>query len=195
MTVEPEVRRFTQPSRRFSLWIAAMLVAIAWGSDQATKVWVERTLALGERIEAIPPVLYWQYHLNPGAAFSIGTQYTGIFTLISVAVLVLGLVHLRKLGGSWLWAIAAGVFLGGVAGNLTDRLLRAPSLQGDVSSFGQGHVVDFIAVPGFAIMNLSDVFIVSSLIGICALALWGPRLHHHATQTKSAPTPDTDASS
>lgn len=172
-----------------------MLGTVAWGSDQATKIWVERTLVLGEQIEAIPPVLYWQYHLNPGAAFSIGTQYTWIFTLISAAVLIYGFFQLRKLGGSLLWATAAGVFLGGVAGNLTDRLFRAPSLQGDVSSFGQGHVVDFIAVPGFAIMNLSDVFIVGSLIGICALTLWGPRLQHHTSQNESAPKTDDDVSS
>ncbi|WHF23726.1 signal peptidase II [Kocuria rhizophila] len=40
-----------------------------------------------------------------------------------------------------------GLVLGGTLGNLTDRLLREPG-------FGVGHVVDFIAVPHFAIFNI-----------------------------------------
>ena len=51
-----------------------------------------------------------------------------------------------------------GVFLGGVVGNLIDRLIREPS-------FGNGHVVDFIQIPlNFPIFNLADIFIVSMAI-------------------------------
>lgn len=162
------------PSRRVALLVAAVLALAAWGLDQGTKLWVERTLALGEQVEVLPPVLYWRHHLNPGAAFSMGTDHTWFFTLVMSAVLIFVLWHSRKLGGSWLWTLGLGGLAGGVAGNLTDRLFRPPSLEdGSFVSFGQGHVVDFIAVPNFAVMNVADIFITCSMLGMCALMLFG----------------------
>ena len=48
-----------------------------------------------------------------------------------------------------------GLLLGGVLGNLTDRLFREPG-------FGVGHVVDFIYTPWMmpAIFNVADIAIV-----------------------------------
>lgn len=157
------------PSRRTAITAAALIAVTAWALDQLTKTWVVSTMELGERIEALPPVLYWQYHLNPGAAFSMGTDHTWLFTLIMVLVLGYVLWRARELGGSWLWAAALGGLVGGVAGNLTDRLFRPPA-------FGLGEVVDFIAVPRFAIFNVADSFIVCSMIGICLLLLLGLHL-------------------
>ncbi|GAA1147325.1 signal peptidase II [Nesterenkonia lutea] len=165
------------PSRRTALLVAAALAVIAWAADQLTKIWVESTMTLGEQTEVLAPVLYHRYHLNPGAAFSMGTDHTWIFTLIMCVVLGYVLWHSRLLGGSWLWTLGLGGLAGGVAGNLTDRLFRDPSLNGEgLATFGQGHVVDFIAVPGFAIFNIADSFIVCSIIGICAMMLFGLNL-------------------
>ncbi|GAA4830528.1 signal peptidase II [Garicola koreensis] len=164
----------TAPSRRTAVLAALIIAATAWLLDQATKRWVESTMTLGERIEAVPPVLHWQYHLNPGAAFSIGTDHTWIFTLIQFAVLCVTIWYARRLGGSWLWTVGLGGLAGGIAGNLTDRLFRPPSLvEAGFDQFGQGHVVDFIAVPNFAIFNIADSFIVCSIIGLCAMMLFG----------------------
>ncbi|GAA1158833.1 hypothetical protein GCM10009673_10430 [Nesterenkonia sandarakina] len=165
------------PSRRTALLAAAALAVFAWAADQLTKLWVESTMILGEQTEVLPPVLYWRYHLNPGAAFSMGTDYTWIFTLIMLAVLGYVVLKSRELGGSWLWTLGLGGLAGGVAGNLTDRIFRDPSLNGEgIRSFGQGQVVDFIAVPNFAIFNIADSFIVCSIIGICAMMLFGLNL-------------------
>ncbi|MCT1606922.1 signal peptidase II [Nesterenkonia massiliensis] len=162
------------PRRRAAILLAGGIAALAFVLDQTTKVWVETTMTLGQQIDVLPPVLYWRYHLNPGAAFSMGTDHTWIFTLIQAAVLVFALVTFRKLGGSWLWVLGLGGLAGGVAGNLTDRLFRAPSLvDGSFVSFGQGHVVDFISVPQFAIFNIADSFIVCSIILLCALMVFG----------------------
>lgn len=131
-------------------------------------------MTLGEQLDAVPPVLYWRYHLNPGAAFSMGTDHTWIFTLIQFVVLCAAIWYARRLGGSWWWTAGLGGLAGGVAGNLTDRILRPPSLvEGSFEQFGQGHVVDFIAVPHFAIFNIADSFIVCSIIVLCALMLFG----------------------
>lgn len=155
--------------------ILASLVAVgAWALDQGSKLWVERTLELHEQVEVLPPVLYWRHHLNPGAAFSMGTDHTWVFTLITTAVLLVVIWQSRRLGGSWLWTLGLGGLAGGITGNLTDRLFRPPSLEdGAFVSFGQGHVVDFIAVPNFAVMNVADIFITCSIIGMCLLMLTG----------------------
>lgn len=48
----------------------------------------------------------------------------------------------------------AGVLLGGVVGNLVDRLTREPG-------FGVGRVVDFLQLPfGFPVFNIADCAIV-----------------------------------
>jgi len=49
-----------------------------------------------------------------------------------------------------LWSVLAGALLGGVVGNLVDRITRAPG-------FPAGQVVDFIQVPfNFPIFNIAD---------------------------------------
>ncbi len=181
------------PSRRAALIVAAVLAVTAWALDQGTKLWVERTLALGEQVDVLPPVLYWRHHLNPGAAFSMGTDHTWFFTLVMVAVLSFVIWHSRKLGGSWLWTLGLGGLAGGVAGNLTDRLFRPPSLEeGAFVSFGQGHVVDFIAVPNFAVMNVADIFITCSMIGLCALMVFGRNIDGSREGRREPDSPEQD---
>ena len=79
-----------------------------------------------------------QLHLvrNPGAAFSLSTGTTWLFTLIASGVVVVIVRTSRRIGSRGLGA-GARLLLGGALGNLTDRLLREPG-------FARGHVVDFI---------------------------------------------------
>lgn len=165
------------PSRRAAILLAGGIAALAFALDQATKHWVESTLALGEQLDVLPPVLYFRHHLNPGAAFSMGTDFTWVFTLIQAFVLVLALWWFRRLGGSWLWTLGLGGLAGGVAGNLFDRLLRPMTpADGGEHVFGLGAVVDFLAVPNFAVFNVADSFIVCSIILLCALMIFGVRM-------------------
>ncbi|WP_354182452.1 signal peptidase II [Arthrobacter sp. UYP6] len=143
----------------------AACAVLGLGIDQLTKWWVESTMSLGQVTDVLPPVLRWHYILNPGAAFSIGTDHTWVFTIIMVAVCAF-LIYLMLKVRSLSWAVALGLVLGGAMGNLTDRLFRAPS-------FGQGHVVDFIALPNFAIFNIADSCVVSGVILVCLLTLRG----------------------
>ncbi|WP_346266605.1 signal peptidase II [Nesterenkonia sp. E16_7] len=194
LSADPQ-RSMRTPSRRTALIVAAALAVFAWAADQLTKIWVESTMTLGEQTEVLPPVLYWRYHLNPGAAFSMGTDYTWVFTLIMIGVLGYVAFKSRDLGGSWLWTLGLGGLAGGVAGNLTDRIFRAPSLTEEgFNSFGQGHVVDFIAVPNFAIFNIADSFIVCSIIAICTMMIFGLNLdgtREHDTAKPDAAEHDT----
>jgi signal peptidase II len=60
-----------------------------------------------------------------------------------------------------------GLLLGGLLGNLTDRLTRAPA-------FGRGEVIDFLQIPVLpAIFNIADVAIVSSMVLFLILTLRG----------------------
>ncbi|GGE61788.1 signal peptidase II [Nesterenkonia cremea] len=176
------------PTRRAALILAALMAVGAWVLDQGTKLWVERTLELHEQVEVLPPVLYWRHHLNPGAAFSMGTDHTWFFTLIMTAVLIFVIWHSRKLGGSWPWTLGLGGLAGGVAGNLTDRLFRPMHpADGGEHVFGLGAVVDFIAVPNFAVMNVADIFITCSMIGMCLLMLTGRNIDGSREGRESEP--------
>lgn len=147
------------------LALSLAIAVIGIGVDQLTKALVQSTMELGEKIDVIGSVLSWHYILNSGAAFSMGTSVTWVFTIVMAVVVIYVLTLLRKVR-SRLWAIALGGLLAGATGNLIDRLFRAPS-------FGMGHVVDFIGVRHFAIFNVADCFVVCSMIGICLLLFRG----------------------
>jgi signal peptidase II len=105
---------------------------------------------------------------NGGAAFSIGTSMTIVFTAIAVGVIVYILRtarNLRSIG----WAITLGLLLGGATGNLLDRIFRAPGPF-------QGHVVDWIQLPDWPVFNLADSSIVCAGVLVVLLALRGIRL-------------------
>ncbi|MGZ8804378.1 MAG: signal peptidase II, partial [Microbacterium sp.] len=72
---------------------------------------------------------------------------------------------------SRIWAVVLGLLLGGVLGNLTDRILREPG-------FAVGHVIDFINTPWMmpAIYNVADIFIVTMMISVALLVLIGLHL-------------------
>lgn len=154
-----------RPRRAVLLSVFAAFAVVVYIFDQLTKLWVTNTMVEGERIPVIPPLLHWYYIRNSGAAFSIGENVTWVFTIIMAAVSIAIVLQLRKLGSAW-WALALGLLLGGALGNLTDRLFREPS-------FAMGHVVDFIQLPNFAIFNIADSAVVSSVVIICLLTLRG----------------------
>ncbi len=161
----PDSQAPERPRRAVLLSVFAGLATFAYVFDQLTKLWVTSTMTEGERIPVLPPLLHWYYIRNSGAAFSIGENITWVFTIIMAAVAVAILLQVRKVGSVW-WALALGLLLGGALGNLTDRLFRAPS-------FAMGHVVDFIQLPNFAIFNIADSAVVSSVAIIFVLTLRG----------------------
>jgi signal peptidase II len=141
---------------------------LVWVIDQTTK-WLATV-----HLEGKPPVrvigdwLMLDFLRNPGAAFSVGTSSTFVFTLIAIVVAVVILRVARRLRSAW-WAVALGGLLGGAMGNLTDRLFREPGFPG-------GHVVDFIYLKFFAVFNCADIAITGSAILMVGLALFGLEL-------------------
>lgn len=163
-----------------------MLVLAA---DQFTKYLALQNLPYEQPVPVIGDFLIFYLVRNPGAAFSLGEEVTWVFTiaLAAVAVVIVWLAATRV--KSRLWAVALGLLLGGVLGNLTDRVLREPG-------FPVGHVIDFINTPWMmpAIYNVADIFIVSMMIGVALLVLVGLHLDgtREARRTADAATGPRD---
>lgn len=147
--------------------IVLVLVAIAaLILDQGSKYLVVTSLKPDEVVPVLGDLLQFQFVKNPGAAFSIGNAYTWIFSILASAVTVFIVWFARRIR-SLGWAIVFGLLLGGVLGNLTDRLFREPG-------FGVGHVVDFLRIPLLpAIFNVADTAIVVSMGLFLILTLRG----------------------
>ena len=149
--------------------IVAILAAIVLAADQFVKYLTTENLPLQEPVPVLGEFLQLYYVRNPGAAFSLGSDVTWIFT-IALAV-VAGVIVWKAFGlHSRLWAVVLGCLLGGVLGNLTDRLFRDPG-------FPMGHVVDMISMPWMmpAIFNVADIFIVTGMISVALLVVLGLR--------------------
>ena len=139
------MRRASLVQRLFSL---ALLV---WALDFFTKNWAVENLSSSSR-KIIGSFLQITLLRNPGAAFSMATGFTIIFTSISIGVAIFIARYSARIT-SLGWAVVAGLVLGGVLGNLTDRIFRDPG-------FLYGHVIDWIELPHWPIFNLADSAIV-----------------------------------
>lgn len=160
-----------------------MLVLAA---DQFVKYLTIAHLPQEQVVPVLGGFLQLFYIRNSGAAFSIGAGYTWVFT-IALAVVACVIVWKAFSVRARLWAVVLGALLGGVLGNLTDRIFREPG-------FGVGHVVDMISMPWMlpAIFNVADIFIVCGMISIALLIIVGLRLdgtrerdHKDETATES----------
>ncbi|GAA4684015.1 signal peptidase II [Frondihabitans cladoniiphilus] len=162
----------------------AFVAVIVYILDQGTKFLIVKNLREYQDVE-LGPVLHLHFVKNPGAAFSLATGSTWIFSIAAAVVVVAIIVLIRRIR-STRWALMLGMLLGGTCGNLTDRLFREPG-------FGVGHVVDFIYLPWIlpAIFNLADTFIVSSMGLLLLLTLLGVGLDGRRTQSKK-PVPGSD---
>jgi signal peptidase II len=149
----------------------AILAVLVLAADQFAKNAAIAALPSERVVPIIGDFLQFYLVRNPGAAFSLGEGVTWVFT-IALAVVACVIVYLgvRRVR-SRLWAVVLGLLLGGVLGNLTDRLIREPG-------FPVGHVVDFISTPWMmpAIYNVADMFIVTMMISVAVLVLFGLKL-------------------
>jgi signal peptidase II len=139
--------------------IAVALAALA--ADIVSKTIVVATLHDRAPVRLLGGLLTLRETRNSGAAFSIGTGYTIVFTVIACGVVAAILRTARNLR-SLPWAICLGLLLGGAVGNLLDRLFRSPAPL-------KGHVVDWIEFPHYPVFNLADSAIVCG--GVLAVVL------------------------
>ena len=147
------------------LGVAATVVT----ADAVSKALALRDLPGRPPVRLLDGLLTLKLTLNPGAAFGVGTSYTAIIALIACGVVVYVIrmaARLRSLS----WTIGLGLVLGGAAGNLGDRLFRAPGPL-------RGSVVDWLNLPHFPwTFNLADAAITCAAVLIGVLTLCGVRI-------------------
>ena len=61
------------------------------------------------------------------------------------------------------WAVALGLVLGGILGNLSDRIFRSPGGL-------QGEVIDWIQIPHWPVFNIADSAVVCAAVLITYLS-------------------------
>ena len=165
------------PNRR----IAAIALAVL-ALDQFTKFLVLRLLGSGQERVIVQGFFKFVHWGNTGAAWSLfrgNNELLAVVALTALLVLFLSRHHFDT--RTMLGQIAFGLILGGIAGNLTDRLL--PTRQG---------VIDFIRFYllqrgggeiGFPAFNVADSAICTG-VGLVFLMTW--RSEHEPGSAESA---------
>jgi signal peptidase II len=159
------------------VWIMAAVVVL----DQATKLLVDRLMALHESHEVLDGFLRLTYVRNRGAAFGILSDaelpyQSALFSLLSMAALTaIALYAWRLPARSRLPKTALAMIMGGAVGNLIDRMRL-------------GYVVDFVDAylgphhwPAF---NVADSAISIGVVLLMIDMLWHP--HPHAVAERAA---------
>ena len=153
------------PARRRRLRLAFAVIALTGlVLDVVTKVFAVARLEPMVPVPVLGDVLTLRLIRNPGAAFSSGEGITPVFAVAAAAVLVFVVTRLAPRIGHPGWSVALGLLTAGVAGNLVDRLFRAPGVL-------RGHVVDFLQLPHWPIFNVADICITSAAVLIMVLAV------------------------
>jgi signal peptidase II len=163
-------------TRTFAVMLGVAVVVVT--ADAVSKAVALRDLRGRPPVRLLNGLLTLKLRLNPGAAFGVGTSYTVVIALIACAVVVYVIRMAARLR-SLPWTIGLGLLLGGAAGNLGDRLFRAPGPL-------RGSVVDWLNLPHFPwTFNLADAAITCAAVLIAILTLLGIP----ATAPPPAPSP------
>lgn len=132
--------------------------------DQITKVLVKEFLTLREPVRIIGDFLRFTYVENPGIAFGVRIGARSIFTLLSVAIVVVIFIYLfraKRDRASVRFTLA--LVLGGAVGNLIDRI-------------AYGRVVDFIDIGvknlRWPVFNVADMAVTIGMIILLTLILF-----------------------
>ena len=168
-------RRLSAPALAFSV------AAVALGIDLASKIIAVNQLSGQPPVEVIGTFLQLRLLRNPGAAFSTGTSLTPVISVLASVAAVVVFHYARRVQHRG-WALALGLLLAGVTGNLIDRIFRAPGPF-------RGHVVDFFALPNWPVFNFADIWIDTAGVLFVILLIRGVRLDgsRHEEPTREEP--------
>src|SRR5690242_6569640 len=159
----------------------AIVAAIVFVLDQFTKWLVLNLLDMGQERVIIPGFFKFVHWGNTGAAWSLFRGNNGALALIALLAFVALFLTRHHFNSHTLpGQIAFGLIFGGIAGNLTDRLLP-----------GRHAVIDFIyfymqrrggGEIGFPAFNLADTAICTG-VGLIFLITWRTENSPKANET------------
>lgn len=116
--------------------------------DQLIKLFIKTNIT--KDIVIIPKIFKITNVINTGAAFSILKNNNTLLILITIIILVLLNYYIKKNNIENEY-FELGIILGGIVGNLFDRLLY-------------NGVIDYIEISNFPVFNLADSLIVLGII-------------------------------
>ena len=131
----------------------ALIILITALIDQITKFLVAVNMDVNTSVTLIKNVFNITYITNNGVAFGMFSNLSYVIILLSVVLLVVLTNELKKYFNSNLCVFSYALIVGGLLGNLIDRIIF-------------GHVRDFIDIAfiNFPVFNMSDIFITVGVI-------------------------------
>lgn len=151
-------------------WLIVASIALACiGIDQLSKNIAINKLVEFHSVPVINKFFYWTLCYNTGGAWSIFSDSTWL--LVTISIIALGLiVYTLYKSDSKLYDVSASVFIGGLIGNLIDRIV-----QGKVTDF-----LDFVIFGyDFPVFNVADICICVSAVFICLSILKEEKENEH----------------
>lgn len=131
--------------------------------DFGSKKWAESFLRNRPAIKVLGEFLQVTFATNSGAAFSLATNATVFLSSFAIIFAAAILAIARRITSRW-WGLVAGLTLGGIAGNLWNRLFSPPGGL-------HGEVVDWIQLPHWPIFNIADTAVVLAACLVVILAM------------------------
>ena len=125
-----------------------------WVLDLATKLWAVNTLSDRSNIKVIGDFFQLTLVRNPGAAFSVAEGATVFLTLFGFLVMAVIFYYSTRITSKG-WSVVLGLAMGGILGNLVDRIFREPGVF-------RGHVIDWLQIPNWPVFNVADSAIVAA---------------------------------
>ncbi len=140
-----------------NIYITAILLALI---DQIVKILVRTKMALYQEIKIIPNLFSLYYVENEGAAFSILGNQTLLLIIVSIVCLVVLNKFILDEKIPRIFHIPLGLLLGGIIGNLIDRLIYQSVTD---------YLSIFIYKYSFPVFNIADIAICLSAIFLMIL--------------------------
>jgi len=134
-----------------------ILAVITLISDQLSKLLIEANIHLNEAFTIIDDFFWLRYTNNYGAAWGVFSERTFLLVGVSLVAILVLIRYINTFSSNKRNIYAFGILLGGITGNLLDRLFL-------------GYVRDFLSFNifgyKFPVFNLADIAI---FIGVTLL--------------------------
>lgn|SRR5574344_406706 len=136
-----------------------LITIITFAIDQIVKMIISSKIALNESITLIKNFFYLTYVNNTGAAWSILSNHTYLLIIIGFFACLLIFKYMNSFKLNKRNILAFGLVLGGIIGNLYDRII-----YGYVRDFLDFRIISY----HYPIFNISDTAI---FIGVVLLII------------------------
>jgi len=144
--------------------------------DQISKAIISTYLSLNESVVVIKNFFYIKYINNTGASFGILKDAKLFLIILSIVAIIIILRYMNSFKKTKLNMIGFSCVLGGILGNLSDRILF-----GYVKDFFDFYIFGY----DYPVFNFADIFIVVGVILLVISILRGEDEHGSKSSRRS----------